>query len=151
MIRFQVEKWSECLPEIRPIAHLLWEDVAIDKDRFEAKIGEQRYAELEKIGMLHLVTARDGKKLAGIYLVFLTPNAHYDGQGLMAFTDAYYLLPEYRTGNIGMKMFAFAEARWKEKGCVKAYTSHKIHRDRSKMLKELGWTASDIIYSKVIG
>ena len=138
------------MPELRPLFHLLWEDVAIDQDKFVAKCDEKKYASLEELDMLHLVTIRNDGKLAGLYLVFLTPNGHYDGQGTMAFTDIYYLLPEFRKGNIGMKLFAYAEQTWRNRGVVKAYTSHKIHRDRSLMMKELGWTASDTVYSKVL-
>jgi len=147
---FAVEKWSDCLAELRPLFSLLWADVAVDKDRFVAKCDEVKYKALEDLNMLHLVTVRDGEKLVGYYLVFITPNGHYDGAGPMAFTDMYYVLKEYRRGNTGMKLFAFAEETWRAKGCVKAYTSHKLHRDRSAMLKALGWKATDLIYSKVL-
>jgi hypothetical protein len=36
-------------------------------------------------------------------------------------------------------------------GVVKAYTSHKIHQDHSKLLKALGWKPSDIMYIKYLG
>jgi GNAT superfamily N-acetyltransferase len=149
-VTFQVEPWGRILPEIKPMAHLLWDDVAVDKDRFVAKIWEARYAELDLLNMIHVTTARDGKRLVGFYVVFITQNGHYEGAGQMAFTDAYYLLPEYRIGNIGMKLFAFAEKKWRECGCVKAYSSHKLHRDRSAMLEALGWKPSDLIYTKVL-
>lgn len=148
---FQVEDWSKALPELKPLFSLLWVDVAVDQDKFVAKCDEEKYAALDKLGMLCLVTARDGKKLAGFYLVFITPNGHYLGAGPMAFTDMYYILKEYRKGNTGMKLFAFAEETWKQRGCVKAYTSHKLHRDRSAMFKVLGWKATDMVYSKVLG
>ena len=150
MIKFAVEKWSDCVAEIRPIAHMLWEDVAVDKEIFRAKIDERIYKELEEKGVLHLVTARKEGKLVGIYLSFLVLNPHYEGQGFMAFTDAYYLSRDCRNGNTGLQLFSFAEKAWREKGCTKAYTSHKIHRDRSALMKELGWTPRDIIYTKVL-
>ena len=82
--------------------------------------------------------------------MFLTPNAHYKGAGLMAFTDLYYVKPHFRCANLGLRLFTFMEQTLREKGVVKAYTSHKIHRDRSAMMKFLGWTASDTVYSKVL-
>lgn len=145
-----MEEWSKVLPELRPLFSLLWADVAIDQDKFVAKCDEEKYAALDNLKMLHLVTMRDGDKLAGFYLVFITPNGHYLGAGPMAFTDMYYVLKEYRKGNSGMKLFAFAEETWRAKGCVKAYTSHKLHRDRSAMLKTLGWKATDMVYSKCL-
>lgn len=147
---FQTEEWSKALPELRPLFSLLWADVAVDQDKFMAKCDEEKYAALDKLGMLCLVTMRSGEKLAGFYLVFITPNGHYFGAGPMAFTDMYYILKEFRKGNAGLKLFAFAEETWKAKGCVKAYTSHKLHRDRSAMLKALGWKATDMVYSKCL-
>ena len=150
MLTFSVEAWSKALPELRGLFPLLWADVAIDKDKFVAECDEEKYAALEKIGMLHLVTARDEGRLVGFFLVFLTPNAHYKGQGLMAFTDMYFILDAFRGGPDGARLFTFMEETLREKGVVKAYTSHKLHRDRSAMLKFLGWPPSDIIYSKVL-
>lgn len=149
-ISFQVEKWSDALPELRQLFLLLWSDVAVDKDRFVAKCDEEKYAALEKLNMLCLVTARDAGALIGYYLVFITPNGHYHGAGLMAFTDMFYLLPQFRRGNIGLRLFTFAEKVWREKGCVKAYSSNKLHRSRPGIFKALGWKATDMIYSKVL-
>lgn len=149
-MQFQVEAWSDALPELRHIFPLLWEDVAVDKERFRAKCDEAKYAQLESIGMLHLVTARDGGELVGFFLVFITPNAHYFGQGDMAFTDMYFVNPERRRGNIGLKLFSCMEQTLRAKGVVKIYSSHKIHRDRSAMFKLLGYKATDTVYSKCL-
>lgn len=150
-MRFQLEHWHEALAELRPLFARLWDDVAVDKDRFVAECDEEKYAALEAQGILHLVTARSGAKLAGFFLCFVWPNAHYHGAGDMAFTDMYYILPQHRRGNVGMRLFAYMEETLKERGVVKFYTSHKLHRDRSAMLWLLGFKATDVVYSKVIG
>ena len=147
---FQIEKWGDALPELGPLFHELWADVAVDQDRFTAKCDEAKYAALEQAGILHLVTARTEGKLIGYFLMFVTPNAHYHGAGLMGFTDMFYLRPEFRRGNTGMKMFAFMEQTLRDKGVVKLYTSHKLHRDRGPMLKALGYKPTDMVYSKVL-
>lgn len=149
-MQFQLEAWSAVLPELRPLFARLWDDVAVDKDRFTAECDEGKYANLDAAKILHLVTARDGEKLTGFFLCFVWPNAHYLGAGDMAFTDMYYLREDYRKGNAGIRLFAFMEETLRARGVVKFYTSHKIHRDRSPMLKILGFKATDIVYSKVI-
>jgi GNAT superfamily N-acetyltransferase len=150
-MQYQLEKWFDALPELRPLFSDLWEDVAVDKNRFTAKCDEETYKKLESAGFLHLVTARDEGKLAGYFLMFVLPNGHYLGAGNMAFTDMYYVKPEYRRGNIGLQLFTFMEKTLLERGdVVKCYTSHKLHRDRSLMLKFLGWTPTDLVYSKLI-
>jgi hypothetical protein len=149
-LTFQVEKWSDVLPELLPMFGMLWDDVAVDKDRFVAVCDQAKYRACEEAGILHLVTARDEGKLAGYFLMLVTPNPHYYEQGLMALTDMYYLLPQYRMGNNGLKLFSFMEQTVRAIGCVKMYTSHKLHRDRSLMFEALGLTPTDTIYSKVL-
>lgn len=150
-MQVQVESWPDALPELRPMFPLLWEEVAVDQDRFTAKCDEGKYAELDKAGILHLVTAREGKALVGYFLVLITPNGHYLGAGDFAFTDMYYMAPEHRKGPNALKLFTFMEKTLRDKGIVKIYTSHKLHKDRSALMKFLGYKPTDMIYSKVIG
>jgi GNAT superfamily N-acetyltransferase len=151
-MRFQCEEWSAALSELRPLFARLWDDVAVDKERFTAQCDEEGYAKLNEQKILHLVTARsDDGNLAGYFLCFIMPNPHYEGAGVMAFTDMYYVLPQHRKGNVGIRLFAFMEETLLERNVVKFYTSHKLHRDRSAMLKILGFKATDTVYTKVIG
>jgi hypothetical protein len=146
----QVESWQNALSELRPLFSLLWEEVAVDRDRFVAKCDEEKYEQLDKAGILHLVTAREGKTLVGYFLVFVTPNAHYLGAGPMAFTDLYYMMPQYRGGANSLKLFSFMEKTLREKGVVKIYSSNKLHRGHGKMFDFLGYKPTDMIYSKVL-
>src|SRR5271170_3384929 len=97
-MQVQVEAWSDALPELLKMFPLLWDDVAVDKERFVAECDTAKYAALDSLGILHLVTAREAKRLVGYFLVFVQENAHYKGQGLMAFTDMYFLESQYRRG-----------------------------------------------------
>jgi GNAT superfamily N-acetyltransferase len=150
-VAFQLERFTEILPELRPLFPLLWDDVAVDKERFVVKCDEPRYLELDRLGMLHLVTAREGEKLIGYFLMLVWGNPHYADSGPMGFTDMYFIRPEYRKGSIGVQLFTFMEDSLKARGVVKMYTSHKVHRDRSRLMTLLGWKAVDVVYSKVIG
>jgi GNAT superfamily N-acetyltransferase len=149
-VAYQLESWPEALAEIIPLSRLLWEDVAVDKERFVTECDLERYNKLHELGMLQVVTARIGKRLIGFIVSLVGPNVHYKGAGTMVNTDAYFILPEYRKGNIGIQMFSFAEETWRAMGIVKAYSSHKIHKDRSGMFALLGWRATDIVYTKVL-
>lgn len=149
-VTFQVEKWSDCLLELRPLFAFLWKDVAVDQDRFVAKCEEAKYKALADAGALCLTTMRLDGMLVGYYVALILPNPHYEGQGKMVYTDQYFILPTLRRANLGMKLFAFSEKAWREMGAVKAYSSHKIHRDRSKMFVALGWKPTDLVYSKIL-
>jgi predicted GNAT superfamily acetyltransferase len=149
-VTLQTEKWSEALPELRPLFSQLWNDVAVDKDRFVAKCEEGKYKALEDSGALCLTTMRSDGALIGYYVALILPNPHYEGQGLMAYTDMFWLNPECRLANLGLRLFQFSENVWRERGVVKAYSSFKIHRSRMKMFDALGWKATDVIVSKVM-
>lgn len=150
MLTFQVEKWPDALPELRELFPLLWDEVALDKDRLIAKCDEPLYANMEKLNMLHLVTARAEGKLVGYHVSFITPHMHYQGAGAMAFTDMYFTRPEFRQGGLGAKLLTFLETSLRARGVFKAYLSHKIAHDRGALFQALGWKPSDVVYSKVI-
>jgi GNAT superfamily N-acetyltransferase len=151
LIEYQVEKWSDVLPEMEPLWPAHYEELSLDKDRVKLGGCLERYAEMENLGILVVVTVRSDKQLVGYYVFMLLPHLHYKDAGLMAYTDMYFLLPEFRKGGTGVKMFLAVEQAMKNAGAVKAYTSHKIHQDHSELLKRLGWKASDIVYTKYLG
>jgi GNAT superfamily N-acetyltransferase len=150
MIKFQVEPWARVLPELKPLFSELWEDVAVDKDRFRAECDEEKYATLDRVGLLHVVTARKDDQVIGYFVVLVQPNPHYKDAGLMAFTDMYYLAPAHRKGLLGLQLFSFMERSLKRRGVVKFYTSHKLHRSRASMFALLGFKPTDIVYSKIL-
>jgi predicted GNAT superfamily acetyltransferase len=150
VLTFMVEKWSDALPELLPLMGLLWDDVAVDKDRFVARCEQAKYKALEEAGALCLTTVRDDGELIGYYCALILPNPHYEGQGLMVYTDMYWVDERYRRGNLGLKLFLFSEEEWRKRGAVKAYSSHKLHRDRSKMFQVLDWKPTDMVYSKIL-
>ena len=60
------------------------------------------YQKLADINALHIVTARDDKKLVGYYVSFIMTHHHYK-DALVAENDLHYILPEYRKGWLGYK------------------------------------------------
>jgi GNAT superfamily N-acetyltransferase len=123
----------------------------LDKDQIKHDLDYERYAKLFDMGMLFCVTVRDDAKLVGYAIYFVITHMHYKSSGLMATTDMYYLLPEYRRGGIGAKMFIVAEKGLKALGVVRAHTSCKVHEDHSELLKALGWKHTDQTFSKFLG
>ena len=60
------------------------------------------YQQLEDINVLHIVTARDDKKLVGYYVSIIMTHHHYK-DALVAENGLHYILPEYRKGWLGYK------------------------------------------------
>jgi hypothetical protein len=151
LIEYQVEKWSDVLPEMEPLWPAHYEELSLEKGKSEMAADFSRYSEMEKAEMLHVVTVRSDGRLVGYHVNILLSHLHYSKAGLMAHTDMYYLMPEFRKGGTGTKMLLAVEQSLLNKGVVKAYTSHKVHQDHSELFKALGWKATDIVYTKYLG
>jgi GNAT superfamily N-acetyltransferase len=151
-VEFKVEQWSSVLPELRPLFAFLWAEVALDKDKMRAVCNEEGYATMERLNMLHVVTARTDKgELAGYHVSFITPHLHYKEEGPMCFTDMYWTHPKMRVGGLGAKLLTFLVESLKERGIVKAYLSHKVSHDRSELFTALGWKPCDVVYCRYLG
>lgn len=109
MITYQIESWADFLPDGEKLFPLHWKELAVNQDKYSHAMNYERYAELAKLGMLHVTTVRMGERLVGYVINFLIVHMHYSTAGKMALTDMYYLLPEFRKGGCGAKMFMFME------------------------------------------
>jgi hypothetical protein len=147
MSEIQVEPWSSVVEEMEELFPLHWKEIAVFQDEIALKCDRERYAALEKAGALLVITARADKKLIGYFVSFVLPHPHYQGSGLWAMTDMYFVLPEYRTGT-GLKLFVAFEEIVRAKGVVQAVTSCKLHQDHTPLLEKLGWTWTDKTFQK---
>ncbi len=148
---FQIENWEKFFADVQPIFPLHWAELALDQDAVKLGIDNERYLQMQAAGMLHILTMRSAGELVGYYIAFVLPHTHYKDAGLMAFTDIYFVLPEFRKGPTGMALFIEAERTLKERGVKKAYLSCKVHMDHSKLFEALGWTFTDKSFTKYIG
>lgn len=143
----RVEKWSDCLVEMEQIFPEHWKELARFQDKIPLKCDKERYAALEAAGVLLLLTARADEKLVGYFVAFLMPHPHYQGSGLWAITDMYFVLPEFRTGT-GLLLFLAFEQALRERDITQAVTSCKVHEDHTEFLTKLGWTWTDKTFQK---
>jgi GNAT superfamily N-acetyltransferase len=151
-ITYQVEDVETVLRDAAPLFPRQWEELGRDKD----KIGgiaphAARYRELEKMGLMHCVAMRADGRMVGYYVACVCEHLHYHGAGLMAHTDLYYVMPEFRRGGLGAKMLIFLQETLKARGVVKIYASTKAHSDHGALFEALGFKLSDRIFTKYIG
>lgn len=127
-----------------------WEEIALDKDHIPLAVDIERYSQMQELGTLHILGARDEGRLVGYYIAFLFPHPHYKTAGVMAMTDVYYLLPEYRRGGFGVALLVEAERSLRAKGVTKAYMSCKVEHDHTQLFEYLGWRKSDFCFIKLL-
>lgn len=148
---FKVEPFADFQEEwLGEISRRHWEELAMDKESIPIDVNLEQYKDMDQRGILHVLTARDGKKLVGYYIAMIVIHPHYQSFGPMAMTDIYYLSPEYRKGTIAFEMMAELEKSLKIRGVKKAYSSCKAHKDLTPLFQKCGWRLTDICFTKMI-
>ena len=151
MIFVQTQSWESIAGEIEEVAAFHWQDLALDKLHFERDLDHEAYKNLENLGRLHVVTARDDFKLVGYVVCFVMPHhMHYKSSGSVALADMYYLLKDYRKGGLGIRMFKEMERGLKARGVIRAHMSCKVHEDHTKLFEGMGWNLTDYTFSKLL-
>ena len=149
MITYQVEQWHDCLPEMEALWPLHWQEVAADKDVIPLEPNYEMYNMLVQTGQLHLLTARSDGKLIGYHVSIVRPHLHYKSS-LSAFTDMYFIHPDFRKGMVGVNIFRAAEKSLKQRGVQKMFTGTKLSLDMGRIFERLGWKETERLYTKVI-
>jgi hypothetical protein len=147
-VEYQVEQWLDVLTEMRELFDDHWREVALDHDAIKLEPDYLTYEMMARIGMLHLVTARDSGRIVGYHLSLIHPHLHYKSS-LTAFTDVFYLRPDYRTGMTGYKLLKFFVTSVQERKVQKIYMMTKLHRDIGPILERMGFKPIERVYSMV--
>jgi len=150
MITFQEEPLVDCLEEMKPLLSEHWDEIALHKDKIKLNPDYDKYLLLDSLGMLHVVTARDGDLLVGYFISFLQPHMHYKDH-TFAMNDILYIHPEYRKGSAGYKLFKYAEKSLKEIGVHVLMIHAKVKNDFKPLMDKLGFNRVEYNYSKYIG
>lgn len=150
MITFHVEDYQKVIPELCEIYPLHWKEIALDQDSIPLDPDYELYSKLAGMGVIHLVTARDGERLVGYHLSFLRPGLHYKSTP-MCFTDIFYLLPEYRSGMTGYNFLKFFRDSVLALGVKRIYMMTKLTIDLGPLVERLGFKEIERIYSLTRG
>lgn len=126
-----------------------WAELAVDK-KIPWDLNHELYENMEAKGMLHIVTARMDGQLVGYHVGIVGPHLHYKSAGNMCYEDMYFLLPEFRAGGAGARLFMFVEKCLRDMGITKWFISCKVHEDHSELFKLLGFRNTDTAFSKVL-
>ena len=154
-IEFVVDKWENCKEKMRWLWNMHWEEVALNKNCIPLNIDEEVFDNLDKQNSLHILLVKDDDKVVGYYIAILRKHLHY-AHSLTAFTDAYYLHPNYRKGFNGVNLFKYAEKTLKEAGVERIIMQTKLNRENNKKLdkgiifKKLGFIKAEVVYTKTL-
>ena len=100
------------------------------------------YQQLENMKVLHIVTARDDKKLIGYYVSIIATHHHYK-DALIAENDIHYILPEYRKGWLGYRFLKHVIQLLKKRNVNIILHTMKADHSYLPITKRLGFKLTD--------
>jgi len=118
LITFQIENWSECVDEVAQLVTDHWREVANDRDKIPLDPDWEKYRNMDKAGILVLMTVRDDGVMVGYSLFVVMSLTHYKSN-TVAMNDIIYVHPKYRGPRVGMRFIEF---------CHKELAQSKVHR-----------------------
>jgi hypothetical protein len=149
MLTFQLEEWPRVLEEMKPLFVSHWLEIGVDRDVVLMDMDYEMYDKYHEIGYLKITTARDNSRLVGYCMVLVCTHLHYKTT-LFGLGDLYYLVPEYRKGSSGMRMFMAMEQYMRDLGVKKLTSITKLHHDLSPMFQALDWKPTETVFTKVL-
>jgi hypothetical protein len=150
VLTYQVEPWSMALPEMMGLWPAHWVEVAADKDKIALDPDLDRYAEMERKGVLHVITARKGGELVG-YNVWIVGTLLHHRTILTGMSDMYWLRPDCRKGFEGIRFIKEGERYVKSLGVKKLFGTFQPCLDLGRIFERLGWHQAERVYCKYIG
>ena len=147
MVTYQEESFSEIQDELDPLFELHWNEIDKLAEEHPLNVNYEAYEQLEKAGVLHTVTGRDGDRLIGYVISLLAPSLHCQDIA-RAINDVLFVHPDYRKGGIFSSMLKFAELRLKEQGMAIMYIHVKTDYDFSPILEHYGYTEIERNFEK---
>lgn len=150
MITVMLESFEERLPELLPLLPLHYEELALNKDKVPLAPQYDIYIERERRGELMFMVVRDAGELIGYFIGFVAPALHYQ-TCLTLITDIFYIHPDQRGNNTGVKLFSAVEAEARRRGVQRMFVGSKVHLDASYLFERLGYEKVETYYSSWLG
>lgn len=142
MITFQEETYIKVKDDIKALLFSHWEELRVlNSSQVLLEPNWDIYKFLFDKNSLHIVTARDNKKLIGYYISIITPLLHYKNT-LAAENDVLYLQKKYRKGLTGYKLIKFAIKQLKQRVKVIIF-GMKVEHTYFPVAKRLGFELTE--------
>lgn len=150
MLSAQPEPFPPFLEEVKPLLPIHWEELALNRDTVPLDPQYDEYLRRDSIGQVMTITLRETGKLVGYFIGFVAPGLHYR-TCLTLTMDIYFVLPEYRRGTGGLKLFKAAEREAKRRGVQRMFVGSKLHKDSSRLFEALRYEPVEKYYSCWLG
>ena len=163
MLTITTETFSQVAAEAEQLAAAHWDEVeAALHGAQRYRLDHERYASLERLGMLHISAARglpeadqcpasatSNAPLAG-YAAFTLVACPHCPQTMLAALDGLYLAPEARGGLFALRLLRHAEAALAVRGVSLVQYSSPASRPCHALYRRLGARPTETIWHKTL-
>lgn len=149
-VELAIETVEQVKSDILPLLKEHWEEAEANKELIKMNPCWDTYLKLQDEGMLGIFTARKDGDLVGYFVVIANKNPHCKDH-IFGVNDVIYLKPEYRGTYLGSDMIMYAEKYMAKYGASVFVINTKTHIPFDSVLKRLGFTHIENVYSKAIG
>ena len=148
-ISIQTESYPAVHKEICPLLEKHWEEIALDKEKVPLDPDWGRYAAMDNLGQLSIVTVRNQGRLVGYSVMIIQSGLHYR-TCIEARMDLFWLDPAERGHWVGIRLFRAVEQELKRRGVKRIYCGSKLHKDVSRLFLALGYKPIERWFSKML-
>lgn len=146
MLTYQEESWFTLIKEGLDMFQQHWEELDSHVNP-KLDIDFDGYADLALNNKLHIITIRDNSKLVGYSVNVIQPTLHFR-KVKWAFADFFFILPEYRKGFAGVKLFKEVERTLKNKNVSRIFMGTRLDLNLERIFNRLGYTEFQRTYIK---
>jgi GNAT superfamily N-acetyltransferase len=149
MVTYQTETFEGFLRELVPLLPIHWAELAANQETVPLDPDFDKYIGMEKLGLLHVCTARENGDLIGYFITFVGPSLHYSST-TFGKVDIYYVHPDHRNNGTGFKLFKYHEAEMKRIGVQVVMNVCKPWLDHTELFKSLGYSHFETVFQKLL-
>lgn len=163
MLTIATETFSQVSAEAEQLAAAHWDEVEASLHGAQRyRLDHERYASLERLGMLHIsavrglpdtdqgaVSGTSSAPLAG-YAAFTLVACPHCPQTMLAALDGLYLAPEARGGLFALRLLRHAESALAARGVSLVQYSSPVSRPCHMLYRRLGAQPTETIWHKTL-
>lgn len=152
MLCAKVEPYADVAEELRALYPLEWAEAGLDRDRPEARleVDFDRYTAMDQAGLIVAITLREDSRLVGYFTAFVTPALHFRAC-LTAYHDLFYVLPEFRGRQGGVRLLREARRELIRRGVHRWIVGSTVAKPADRLYEALGFEPAETYYSMWLG
>lgn len=144
-VEFFEEKFSEQYPTMIYLFEKHWEEVGYENEKVKFAPDYEKYIDLERLGMLTLLVARDKGNIVG-YCIDITNTHMHHKHDIYAVNDVFYVKTEYRKSDVPLEFLQCVQQYHRDNGCTAhLLTMMEIHR-YDKLAKAAGYSQIETVW-----